>query len=95
MGPPELARLNMRPPFSPCPQFTTAELGSQSRANDPNFNCGVLGASAFLRAQSIWRLAPFASSRLRLPPANPTGLGPLRMGIDVQGYNVRRSMPGL
>lgn len=74
--------------------FTTAELGSESRANDPNFNCGVVGASTFLRDMSIWGLAPLASSRLRFPPANPTGLGPLRMGIDVQGYNVKRTIVG-
>lgn len=55
------------------------------RAGDADFSCAVPTASAWLRGLSDWANVQSSSTRFRRTPANPTGQGPLRMGIDVYG----------
>ena len=69
-------------------QFTTAELGSQRWPMDGSFNCATVGASVFLNSQSHWAKATAAVNRFSLPSSNPINQGPLRMGIDVHGFQV-------
>lgn len=70
-------------------QFTSVELGSERWMSDGSFSCAstmaanspVNRGSLFLREHSKWTGA--AGNRFRRPYPNPTGIGPLRIGLDI------------